>query len=142
MLEVSLSLVAGFAAFTAYTIIGSEMQDNHSQPKTALKPPTTPKAPSKPVVKTAKPVATPAKKPTTAKPKASPAKIPADPVATTAKAVLANLKKNGSITVAKLAKELKTDAATFQLAMDKLINDKKITTLKKGGYPALALYTK
>ena len=46
------------------------------------------------------------------------------------------------MTVAKLAKELNTDAATLQLAMDKLINDKKITTLKRGGYPALALYTK
>ena len=142
MLEVSLSLVAGFAAFTAYTIIGSEIQDNRTQPKTALKPTTTSKSPSKPVVKTAKPVAAPAKKPTTAKPKAATAKTPADPVATTTKAIMTSLKKNGSMTVAKLAKELNTDAATLQLAMDKLINDKKITTLKRGGYPALALYTK
>jgi outer membrane biosynthesis protein TonB len=142
MLEVSLSLVAGFAAFTAYTIIGSEIQDNRTQPKTALKPPTTSKSPSKPVVKTAKPVAAPAKKPTTAKPKAATAKTPADPVATTSKAILANLTKNGPATVAKIAKDLKADAATLQLATEKLINDKKITAIKRGGYPALALYTK
>lgn len=142
MLEVSLSLVAGFAAFTAYTIIGSEKQNNRTQPKTALKPPITAKAPSKPVVKAAKPLATPAKKPTTTKPKAITAKSPADPVATTSKAILANLTKNGPATVAKLAKDLKADAATLQLATEKLINAKKITAIKRGGHPALALYTK
>ena len=140
MLEVSLSLVAGFTAFTAYTIIGSEKQGNHIQPTTALKPPTTPKAPSKPAVKAAKPLATPAKKPSTAKPKAATAKTPADPVATTSKAILANL-KNGPATVAKIAKDLKADAATLQLATEKLINDKKITAIKRGGHPVV-LYTK
>ncbi len=142
MLEVSLSLVAGFAAFTAYTIIGSEKQGNLIQPKTALKPPTTPKAPSKPAVKAAKPPATPTKKPSAPKPKAVQAKTPADPIAATSKAILANLTKNGPATVAKIAKDLKADAATLQLATEKLINDKKITAIKRGGHPALVLYTK
>jgi hypothetical protein len=140
MLEASLSLVAGFAIFTAYTIINSVKRV--SQPKIALKQPPSPKAPSKPVVKTAKPVAAPAKKPSTPKPKAVNATSPADPVETTTKAILASLTKNGPATVAKLTKDLKADAATLQLATEKLINDKKITAIKRGGYPALALYTK
>jgi hypothetical protein len=142
MLEVSLSLVAGFAAYTAYTIVGDEIRANRTQPKTALKPPTTPKASTKPAVKAAKPVAATAKKTTTIKPKTVQEKTPADPVATITKAIMANLNKNGPATVAKIAKELKADATTLQLATEKLINAKKITAIKRGGHPALALYTK
>jgi hypothetical protein len=139
MLEASLSLVAGFAIFTAYTIIKSVKRV--TQPKITLKQPSSPKAPSKPVVKTAKPAAAPAKKPTAPKPKAAKTIPPADPVATTTNAILASLTKNGPATVAKLTKELNTDAVTLQLATEKLINDNKITAIKRGGYPALALYT-
>lgn len=144
MLEISISLVAGFAAYTAYVIVGDEIRANRAKPQPALKLPVSPKPSGKPAATAPKPVAPSSAKPmpSKAKPKPIKASTPADPIANTAKAIMANLTKNGPTTVAKLSKELKVDQATMRLAAEKLINDKKVTSIKRGGHPALALYTK
>lgn len=144
MLELSLSFVAGFAAYTAYVIAGDEIRANRTKPQTALKQPVSPKSPTKPAAKAPKPVASSSANPSSSKPNPKPikAKSPKDPIANTAKAIMANLTKNGPVTVAKLAKELDADEATMLLATEKLINDKKVTSIKRGGHPALALYNK
>jgi hypothetical protein len=142
MLEISLSLVAGFAAYTVYAIAGDEIRANRTKQQTALKRPVPPKPLGKPVAKTTKPAAKSLAKPKASKPKPKPkkAKTPTDPIAITAKAIMANLTKNGPATLAKLGKELNTDEATLRLAADKLVKGKKLTPTKRGGYPALALY--
>ena len=89
MLDLPISLVAGFAAFTAYVIAGDEIRANPTKQQPALKQPVLPKSPSKPV--------------------------------------------------ARLTKELNADHATIPLAAEKQINDKKVTSIKRGGHPALAL---
>jgi hypothetical protein len=137
MIEASLSLVVGFAVYTAYVIVGDEIRSNRTKPQSPLKLPVSPKSSGKPAAKAPKPVARPSAKPSPSK--AIKAKTPADPIANTAKAIMANLTKNGPTTVAKLTKELNTDAATMQLATEKLINDKKVTSIKRSGHPALAL---
>lgn len=143
MLEISLSLVAGFAAYTVYVIAGDEIRANRTKPQHALKQPS-PQSASKLAAKAPKPVAASSAKPNASKPKTKPvkAKTATDPIANTAKAIMVNLTKNGPATVAKLTKELNADEATLLLAIEKLINDKKITSIKRGGHPALALYTK
>lgn len=143
MLEISLTLVAGFAAYTAYVIAGDEIRANRTQPKTALRQPVSPKSPTKPVAKAPKPVAAASSaKPNPRKPNPVKAKTATDPIASTAKAIMANLTKYGPLTVAKLAKELNADEAALLLATEKLVNDKQVTSIKRGGHPALALYTK
>lgn len=134
MIEASLSLVVGFAAYTAYVIVGDEIRANRAKPQPALKPS------GKPAATAPKPVAPSSAKPSSNKPKSVKAKTPADPIANTAKAIMANLTKNGPTTVAKLSKELKVEQATMRLAAEKLIYDKKATSIIRGGHPALALY--
>jgi N-acetyl-beta-hexosaminidase len=142
MLEISITLVAGFAAYTAYVIAGDEIRANRAKPQLALKQPVSPKPPSRPAATAPKPVAPSSAKPSSSKPKPKPIKAntPADPIANTAKAIMANLTKNGPATLSKLSKELNADETTLRLAAEKLINDKKITSIKRGGHPALALY--
>ena len=144
MIEASLSLVVGFAAYTAYVIAGDEIRANRAKPQPALKQPVSPRPPSRPAATAPKPVAPSSAKPmpSKAKPKPIKASTPADPIANTSKAIMANLTKNGPATLSKLSKELKVDQATMRLAAEKLINDKKVTSIKRGGHPALALYTK
>jgi hypothetical protein len=140
MIEASLSLVVGFAAYTAYVIVGDEIRANRAKPQPALKPSVSPKPSGKPAATAPKPVAPSSAKPSSNKPKSVKAKTPADPIANTAKAIMANLTKNGPTTVAKLSKELKVEQATMRLAAEKLIYDKKATSIIRGGHPALALY--
>lgn len=143
MLEVSLSLVAGFAAFTAYVIAGDDIRANRNTPLTALKQPVTPKAPGKPTAKAPKPVAAPSTKATASKAKPTKAKAKTktqtDPLAATANAIMRHLTENGPATITKLSNALKLDAASILLTAEKLVKDNKAKAIKRGGYPALAL---
>lgn len=131
MLEASLSMVVAFAAYTFYTIAGDEIRANRTTMHIGKK-----------VLTTAHKV----KNTTTApKPKTGPRKAKAikakdfpDPVAVTSDAILVYLSANGSVTYAKLSKELQTDKATVMLAAEKLIKEKAALAIKRGGHPAIA----
>jgi hypothetical protein len=142
MIEASLSLVVGFAAYTAYVIVGDEIRANRAKPQPALKPSVSPKPSGKPAATAPKPVAPSSAKPMPSKAKLKPIKASAsgDPIANISKAIMANLTKNGPATLSKLSKELKVEQATMRLAAEKLIYDKKATSIIRGGHPALALY--
>lgn len=138
MLETSLSIVVAFAAYTFYTIAGDEIRANRAATHLGKKLMTE----AKPKGETAQKV----KNTTTVpKPKTSPRKAKAvkaenlpDPVAVTSDAILMYLSANGSVTYAKLSKELQTDKATVMLAAEKLIKEKAALAIKRGGHPAIA----
>jgi hypothetical protein len=139
MLEISLSMVAAFAAYTAYAIVGDEIIANRSTKQHADKKPSLiaePKDENTPSVPISKPAP---------KPKASPRKTkaiktekPTDPIIIASDVILAYLSVNGPVTITKLAKELQTDKATVMLAAEKLINEKSALSIKRGGYPAIS----
>ncbi len=142
MLELSLSLVAGFAAYTAYVIVGDEIKNNRAIRKnTGLAQPLIIDSSIK---KSPKPrtAAASSRQKTTSKntpPSKTKTITDSDPIAIGAEGILAYLNKNGPATLSKLAKELKSDNATVLLATEKLVNDKKAVAIKRGGHPALAL---
>ncbi len=140
MLELTLTLLAGFAVLTTYVIFGDEIRAKRSKQKTALKPSVSTKAPGKPVAKATKPVSPPVVKPSASQSKPLKPTSAKDPKSDMSSAILACLSRNGPLTLAKLTKELKTDEATLQFAVEKLINDQKAVSIKRGGHPALALY--
>ncbi len=141
MLELSLSLLAGFAAITAYVIFGDEIRANRKKQQPVLKQPVSPQAQTKPAAKTKKPAVSSVAKPGSSKPKPIKAETATDPLADTAQAIMAHLTKNGPVTVSKLTKDLDADHELMRLATEKLINDKKVTSIKRGGHPALTLYS-
>jgi hypothetical protein len=139
MLETSLSMVVAFAAYTFYTIAGDEIRANRATKLTGkrLLTETSTKDEKALSARTTKP---------TPKPKANPTKAravkiekPAGPATVTSDAILAYLSANGPVTITKLSKELQTDKATVMLAAEKLINGKLAFSIKRGGYPAIAL---
>jgi len=139
MLELSLSMVAAFAAFTVYAIAGDEIRSSRSTPQ-----PTSKKTVISSRSKGGKPAAVRTTKPV-AKPKANNRKAKAikteqltDSLTNTSNAILAYLSTKGSVTITNLAKELKTDKAIVAAAADKLIAEKLALSGKRGGYPAIA----
>lgn len=139
MLETSLSMVVAFVAYTFYTIAGDEIRANRTTKHTGkrLLTDTKPKDEKALSVRTTKPASKPKASPT----KARAAKIekPAGPATVTSDAILAYLSANGPVTITKLSKELQMDKATVILAAEKLINGKLALSIKRGGYPAIAL---
>ena len=133
MLETSLSLVAAFAVFTFYAIAGDEIRKNRTtkSSKKFVKE-TLPKE-QKPKIRTSKPKASPGKT------KAIKPQKVAAPENTTSDAILAYLTANGPVTITKLTKALQADEATVMSAAEKLIKQKSAVSIKRGGYPAIAL---
>ncbi|MBK8815674.1 MAG: hypothetical protein IPN42_09315 [Methylococcaceae bacterium] len=141
MLEISLSMVAAFAAYTFYAIVGDEIAANRSSKQVSYKNITkaeeapsvnrstipTPKSTSKPKTNTRKPKAKLTEKAATTP----------DPVAIASDAILAYLSANGSITINKLIKEIPSDKESVVLAVEKLISNKSAISLKRGGHPAI-----
>jgi hypothetical protein len=141
MLEISLSLVAAFAAYTFYAIVGDEIAANRSSKKVSYKKLTNvEEAPSVNSSTIPTPKSTPKPKTSTKKPKTKPTEKVAtapDPIAIAADAILAYLSANGSVTINKLIKEIPSDKETVVLAAEKLISDKSALSLKRGGHPAI-----
>jgi hypothetical protein len=135
-----LSMVVAFAAYTFYTIAGDEIRANRTTKHIGkrLLTETQPNGEKALSARTTKP---------TPKPKASPTKARAvkiekpagRPATVTSDTILAYLSANGPVTITKLSKELQMDKATVMLAAEKLINGKLAFSIKRGGYPAIAL---
>lgn len=138
MLEASLSMVVAFAAYTFYTIAGDEIRANRTTMHIGKKllPEAKPNDEKVAKVKNAK--TAPKPKTSSREAKAIKAKDFPDPVAVTSDAILVYLSANGSVTYAKLSKELQTDKATVMLAAEKLIKEKAALAIKRGGHPAIA----
>jgi hypothetical protein len=139
MLEISLSLVAGFAAYTAYTIAGDDIRANRNKQQLSMKPALPPKRPGKSASNPPKSIKPSSVKPISKKSKPLEPIESSDPIAVTAKDIVDYLGKNGPATLSKLAKELKSDIANIQLAAEQLVKDNGAIAMKRGGYPALAL---
>jgi hypothetical protein len=139
MLEISLSMVAAFAAFAFYTIAGDEIRASRAIKNTGKKQSTETKAKNEkaPTVQVKK-TASKAKPSSPKKTREIKTEKPADLVSITADSILAYLTANGSVTVTKLTKELQTDKAIVMSAVEKLINEKSALSIKRGGYPAIA----
>jgi hypothetical protein len=139
MLEASLSMVVAFAAYTFYTIAGDEIRANRAATHLGKKLMTEakPKGETAQKVKNTKTVPKPKTSPRKAK--AVKAEESSGLVAVTSDAILVYLSANGSVTLTKLGKELQTDKATVMLAAEKLIKEKAALSIKRGGYPAIAL---
>lgn len=139
MLEISLSAVAAFAAYTAYAIVSDEIRTNRPNQKNSGKKPVTESKPKNGKASSAR-----ITKPAT-KLKASPKKtkeikteMAVDPIAVISKDILTYLSVNGPVTFTKITKELNTDKATVMLAAEKLIKENLALSVKRGGYPAIA----
>ncbi len=141
MLEVSLSMVAAFAAYTFYAIVGDEIAANRSSQQVSNKTLThVDEAPAVILSTIPTPKSIPKPKTNTRKPKAKlteKAATTPDPLAIAADAILAYLAANGSVTINKLIKEIPSDKETVVLAAEKLISDKSAISLKRGGHPAI-----
>lgn len=154
MLEISLSAVAAYAAYTFYAITSDlkaakqpTIKDIDIAPETvgAVKMPkvdieaSIPRPTAAPKQKTApKPKAT-ASKPTAAK-TAKATKAP-DPVDMASETILAYLSTNGAVTLSKLAKDIPSDKDTLMKAAEKLISQNAVVSVKRGGHPGIAPVT-
>jgi hypothetical protein len=133
MLETSLSLVAAFAVFIFYAIAGDEIRKNRTKPSGKKNVKETLPKEQKTNTRTTKPKASPVKT------KVIKSQKVAAPESATSDAILAYLTANGPVTITKLTKALQTDEATVKSATEKLIKQKSAVSIKRGGYPAIAL---
>lgn len=139
MLELSLSAVAAFAAYTLYAIVGDEIRANKSTKQNTGGQRSIAAASTTDITASA-----PSTKPKSATPKkarATKTEKPVDQIAATTEAILAYLSTKGPVTITNLTKELKMDKAAVTLAVEKLIAEKSALSIKRGGYPAIAPIT-
>lgn len=145
MLEISLSAVAAFAAYTFYAITSDlkvtkqpTIKDFDIAPETvgAVKMPKVDAEASTP-----RPAAAPKQKAAASKPKAAKAEKPTkapDPVDMASATILAYLSANGAVTLGKLAKDIPSDKDTLMKAAEKLISQNAVVLVKRGGHPGIA----
>jgi hypothetical protein len=151
MLEISLSAVAAFAAYTFYAITSDlkaakqpTIKDFDIAPETvgAVKMPKVDAEASTPMPTAApKQKAAPKPKAAASKPKAAKAEKPTkapDPVDMASATILAYLSANGAVTLGKLAKDIPSDKDTLMKAAEKLISENAVVSVKRGGHPGIA----
>jgi hypothetical protein len=137
MLEISLSAVAAFAAYTCYVIAKDDVAAQRSQVAPNRQPAkpvaASPKMAEKAVEAQAKKV--PSKR---TRSKAEKAVELGDPIAVAADAILGHLNTYGAASLKKLGETLNLDSDTINSASTQLVTKQAAVATKKGGYPGLA----
>jgi hypothetical protein len=140
MLEISLSAVAAFAAYTVYAIAGDELKANKAGTYRQQKP--VKQIKDNKVVSSAK-----AKAPVKTINAGGKAKYevtqtaaaPTNPNTLAAESILDYIKAKGPATYKKLGRELQLTDETVQSASELLLTGHFVVQVKRGGHPGLAI---